>query len=95
MPLDRENVRAIAQLARLKMPEALLDSLAGELNKILRWVEQLGEVDTDGVAPMTAVVAATLKQRADIGDDGDMVEDVLANAPEETRNFFVVPKVIE
>jgi aspartyl-tRNA(Asn)/glutamyl-tRNA(Gln) amidotransferase subunit C len=95
MPLDRENVRAIAQLARLKMPEALLDSLAGELNKILGWVEQLGEVDTDGVAPMTSVVAATLIQRQDIVDDGDMVEDILANAPEEALNFFVVPKVIE
>jgi aspartyl-tRNA(Asn)/glutamyl-tRNA(Gln) amidotransferase subunit C len=95
MPLDRENVRAIAQLARLKVPEAALDSLAGELNNILGWVEQLGEVDTDGVAPMTSVVATTLLQREDIVDDGDMVEDVLANAPEEARNFFVVPKVIE
>ena len=95
MPLDRENVRAIAQLARLKVPEAALDSLAGELNNILGWVEQLGEVDTDGVAPMTSVVATTLIQRTDIVDDGDMVEDVLANAPAETRNFFVVPKVIE
>ena len=95
MPLDRENVRAIAQLARLKVPEESLDSLAGELNIILGWVEQLAEVDTDGVAPMTSVVAATLKRREDIVDDGDMAEDVLANAPEETRNFFVVPKVIE
>ncbi len=95
MPLDRENVRAIAQLARVKVPEESLDSLAGELNNILGWVEQLGEVDTDGVAPMTSVVAATLKRREDIVDDGDMAEDVLANAPEETRNFFVVPKVIE
>ena len=95
MPLDRENVRAIAQLARLKVPEAALDSLAGELNNILGWVEQLGEVDTDGVAPMTSVVATTLLQREDIVDDGDMVEDVLANAPEEARNFFVVPRVIE
>ena len=95
MPLDRENVRAIAQLARVKLPEESLDSLAGELNNILGWVEQLAEVDTDGVAPMTSVVAATLKRREDIVDDGDMVEDVLANAPEETRNFFVVPKVIE
>jgi aspartyl-tRNA(Asn)/glutamyl-tRNA(Gln) amidotransferase subunit C len=95
MPLDRENVRVIAELARLKMPEAALDSLAGELNNILGWVEQLAEVDTDGVAPMTSVVAATLKQRADIVDDGDIVEDVLANAPEEANNFFVVPKVIE
>ncbi len=95
MPLDRENVRAIAQLARVKVPEESLDSLAGELNNILGWVEQLAEVDTEGVAPMTSVVAATLKRREDIVDDGDMVEDVLANAPEETRNFFVVPKVIE
>ena len=95
MPLDRENVRAIAHLARVKVPEAALDSLAGELNKILGWVEQLGEVDTDGVAPMTSVVAATLIQRQDSVDDGDMVEDILANAPEEALNFFVVPKVIE
>jgi aspartyl-tRNA(Asn)/glutamyl-tRNA(Gln) amidotransferase subunit C len=95
MPLDRENVRAIAHLARLKVPEAALDSLAGELNNILGWVEQLGEVDTDGVAPMTSVVAATLIQREDVVDHAAIVDDVLANAPEETRNFFVVPKVIE
>jgi len=95
MPLDRENVRAIAHLARVKVPEESLDSLAGELNNILGWVEQLGEVDTEGVAPMTSVVATTLIQRTDIVENSDMVDDVLANAPAETRNFFVVPKVIE
>jgi aspartyl-tRNA(Asn)/glutamyl-tRNA(Gln) amidotransferase subunit C len=95
MPLDRDNVRAIAHLARVKVPEEALDSLAGELNNILGWVEQLDEVDTDGVPPMTSVVATKYVQRNDVVDDGGIVEDVLANAPERVDGFFVVPKVVE
>ena len=95
MPLNRDNVSAIAHLARLKVPEEDLDSLAGELNNILGWVEQLDEVDTDGVAPMTSVVATEYARRADNVDDGVIAEDVLANAPDRMDGFFAVPKVVE
>ena len=95
MPLDRDNVRAIAHLARVKVPEEALDSLAGELNNILGWVEQLDEVDTEGVPPMTSVVATEYVQREDVVNDGGIVEEVLANAPERVDGFFVVPQVVE
>ncbi|NKB58880.1 MAG: Asp-tRNA(Asn)/Glu-tRNA(Gln) amidotransferase subunit GatC [Alphaproteobacteria bacterium] len=95
MPLDKDTVRKIATLARIKVEEDALEPLAGELNNILGWVEQLDEVDTEEVAPMTSVVAADLFQRPDNVSDGDRVEAILANAPEETQHFFVVPKVIE
>ena len=95
MSLDKDTVRKIATLARIRVEEDALEPLAGELNNILGWVEQLGEVDTEGVAPMTSVVAAELYLRPDKVNDGDRVEEVLANAPEEAQHFFVVPKVIE
>ena len=95
MPLDRDNVRAIAHLARVRTPEEDLDSLAGELNNILGWVEQLDEVNTDDVAPMTSVVATTHAEREDVVDDGGIAEDILANAPERENGFFVVPRVVE
>lgn len=95
MSLDKDTVRRIATLARIKVEEDQLDPLAGELNNILGWVEQLSEVDTDGVPPMTSVVAAEIYQRPDVVSDGGRVEEVLANAPEEAEHFFVVPKVIE
>jgi aspartyl-tRNA(Asn)/glutamyl-tRNA(Gln) amidotransferase subunit C len=95
MPLDKDTVRKIATLARVKVAEDSLESLAGELNNILGWVEQLSEVDTEGVAPMTSVVATELIQRADTVNDGGRVEEIIANAPEEAQQFFVVPKVIE
>ncbi len=95
MSLDKDTVRKIATLARIKVEDDALEPLAGELNNILGWVEQLSEVDTDGVPPMTSVVAAEIYQRPDIVSDGDQVEEVLANAPEEAEHFFVVPKVIE
>jgi aspartyl-tRNA(Asn)/glutamyl-tRNA(Gln) amidotransferase subunit C len=95
MSLDKDTVRKIATLARIKVEEDALDSLSGELNNILGWIEQLDEVDTDGVAPMTSVVAAEAPQRPDQVTDGDRVDAVLSNAPEEAEHFFVVPKVIE
>ena len=95
MSLDKDTVRKIATLARIKVEEDALDSLAGELNNILGWIEQLDEVDTDGVAPMTSVVAAEAFQRPDEVTDGNRVEEVLRNAPEEAEHFFAVPKVIE
>ncbi|MSP83706.1 MAG: Asp-tRNA(Asn)/Glu-tRNA(Gln) amidotransferase subunit GatC [Alphaproteobacteria bacterium] len=95
MFLDKTTVAKIARLARVRIPEADRDRIAGELSNILAFVEQLKEVDTKGVAPMTSVVAVSLKQRDDtvtvIGDrDG-----ILANAPQMEHGFFVVPKVIE
>lgn len=95
MALDKETVRRIAHLARLKVPEEDLDGLAGELNNILSWVEQLDRLDTSSVEPMTSVVARDLPMRADQVTDGGYPERVLANAPDQVRGFFAVPKVVE
>ncbi len=95
MSVDKSTVVRIAELARLHVPEDELDKLAGELDKILHWIEQLAEIDTEGVAPMTSVAAMTLPRREDQVTDGDCRDKVLANAPRERDGFFVVPKVIE
>jgi aspartyl-tRNA(Asn)/glutamyl-tRNA(Gln) amidotransferase subunit C len=93
--LDRSTVKTIAYLARLRVPDDELDALATELSGILDWVEKLGEVDTNGVEPMTSVVAATLYQRDDVVDDGGIPNAVLANAPARIDDYFSVPKVVE
>ena len=95
MSVDTKTVARIAHLARLKVPEDRLDPLAGELNQLLAWVEQLGEVNTDNVPPLTSVVHARLPRRDDVVTDGDRQDDVLANAPDAQNGFFAVPKVIE
>ena len=95
MALDSETVRRIAHLARVRVPEAELEPLAGELSNILTWVEQLGEVDTENVAPMTSVVAVRLPMRDDTVDDGGAPDAVLANSPDGAPGFFAVPKVVE
>jgi len=95
MSLDKATVARIAHLARIHVPEQDLEPLTGELSNILGWVEQLAEVDTDGVAPMTSVVEMTARWRADEVNDGDREDDVLANAPEAEMGFFTVPKVVE
>ncbi len=95
MAVDKATVAKIAKLARLRVPEENLDGLAGELNNILGWIEQLSELDTDGVEPMTSVVAMTPLQRDDTVTDGGRPEDVVRNAPEAVGGYFVVPKVIE
>ncbi len=100
MSIDRPTVAKIASLARIKMTDAELDRMAPELSAILDWVEQLGEVDTSEVEPMTAVIPNTLRLRADEVDadprtGGDRRDDVLANAPVAEHGFFGVPKVIE
>ncbi len=77
------------------MPEDQLDALSGELSNILTWIEQLDELDTEGVAPMTSVVEVTLPRRADAVTDGDYPDKVVANAPAAAHGFFVVPKVVE
>ena len=96
MSVDKSTVVRIAQLARIRVPEEELDGLAEELSNILGWVEQLNEVDTDGVAPMTSVIEGMeLRARKDEITDGGCRDAVLSNAPETKDGFFVIPKVIE
>ncbi len=95
MALDKAAVAHIAALARIRLAEAELEPLARELSHILTWVEQLNEVDTSGVAPMTSVAAARLPMRDDTVTDGGCREEILGNAPRTSRGFFVVPKVVE
>lgn len=95
MSLDKATVARIAHLARIHVPDQDLEPLAGELSTILDWVEQLAEVDTDGVAPMTSVVEMEARWRKDEVTDGDCAADVLANAPEAEMGFYTVPKVVE
>ena len=95
MSVDTNKVRHIAKLARIAMSDAELERLVPELNNILGWVEQLAEVNTDGVEPLTAVIDQKLRLRDDAVTDGDCRDDVLANAPDAQHGFFAVPKVIE
>jgi aspartyl-tRNA(Asn)/glutamyl-tRNA(Gln) amidotransferase subunit C len=95
MSVSPEQVRHIARLARIAMSDEEIERLAPELNNILGWVEQLGEVNTEGVEPLTAVIDQKLRLRDDIVDDGNIRDAVLANAPEAQHGFFAVPKVIE
>ncbi|WP_205481627.1 Asp-tRNA(Asn)/Glu-tRNA(Gln) amidotransferase subunit GatC [Sphingomonas arenae] len=95
MSVDTRTVRHIARLARLKMSDAEVEAMVPELNNILGWVEQLGEVDTDGVEPLTAVIDQKLRLRDDIVTDGGIRDAVLVNAPDAQHGFFAVPKVIE
>lgn len=95
MAVDTETVRRVARLARIAVEEKDLEPLAGELNSILDWVELLGEVNVDGVEPMTSVTPMALKQREDAVSDGDRQRDVLENAPDSRQGFFAVPKVVE
>lgn len=95
MSIDRDTARRVAKLARIKVEEEHLDALAGEFNAILGFVEQLNEVDVEGVEPMTSVTPMVLKQRKDVVTDGDQQSKVLANAPDAREGFFAVPKVVE
>ena len=100
MSVDRQTVAKIAALARIRMDEGDLDRMVPELNGILDWVEQLGEVDVTGVEPMTAVIPQKLRLRDDVVDadpltGGGVREAVLANAPAAEHGFYGVPKVIE
>ena len=95
MALDKATVARIATLARIRVAEEELEPLAGELSTILDWIEQLGEVDTADVPPMTSVAEMTLPMREDKVSDGGAREAVLGNAPRGARGFFAVPKVVE
>jgi aspartyl-tRNA(Asn)/glutamyl-tRNA(Gln) amidotransferase subunit C len=95
MSVDSATVRKIASLARIAVTDGEVEAMVPELNNILGWIEQLGEVDVNGVEPMTAVIANTLRLRDDVVTDGDIRDKVLANAPAPEHGFFGVPKVIE
>ena len=95
MSVNAQEVRHVAKLARIAMSDAEVEALVGEFNNILGWVEQLAEVDTDGVEPLTAVIDQHLRLRDDVIDDGNVRDKVLLNAPDAQHGFFAVPKVIE
>jgi aspartyl-tRNA(Asn)/glutamyl-tRNA(Gln) amidotransferase subunit C len=95
MSVDKGTVRRIAQLARIGVSEDEIAHLAGELNTILTFVEQLNEVDVRDVEPMTSVIPMQMKRRADIVSDGGDADAILANAPAGEDHFFMVPKVVE
>ena len=95
MSVSPEQVRHIAKLARIAMSDEEIERLVPELNNLLGWVEQLEEVNTDGVEPLTAVVPNRLRLREDKVTDGDCRDEILANAPVAEHGFFAVPKVIE
>lgn len=95
MSVDAATVKKIASLARIAITDEEVAKIAPELDNILGWIEQLGEVDTSSVEPMTAVIANHLRLRDDIVTDGGKRDAVLANAPQAEHGFFTVPKVIE
>lgn len=95
MAVDANTVRRIAHLARIAVAEGEIDHLKGELNAMLAFVEQLSEVNVEGVEPMTSVTPMAMKKRADVVTDGGIAEDVVKNAPMSEDNFFLVPKVVE
>lgn len=95
MSVDASTVRRIAQLARIAVTDDEVAHLQGELNAMLAFVEQLSEVNIDGVEPMTSVTPMEMKKRHDIVDDGGIPDKVLANAPATEDHFFLVPKVVE
>lgn len=95
MSVDIDTVKRVAKLARIEVDDAKAAKMQGELNAILGFVEQLNEVDVEGVEPMTSVVHMDMRKRADVVSDGDKADDVTANAPASEEHFFMVPKVIE
>ncbi len=95
MSLDEKTVRKVARLANIEIADEDIERIGTELSGILAWVEQLSEVDTDNVEPLANVVNIELPLRKDEVTDGDCADKVLANAPEETQGFFVVPKIVE
>jgi len=95
MSVDAATVRRIAHLARIAVTEAEVPHLQGELNAMLAFVEQLSEVNVDGVEPMTSVTPMEMKKRVDVVNDGEIADDVVKNAPDTVIHFFLVPKVVE
>lgn len=95
MSVDNATVRRVARLARIAVSDDDVEAMKGELNAILGFVEQLGEVDVTGVEPMTSVIPMAMKKRQDVVTDGAKAADIVANAPAHDAHFFMVPKVLE
>jgi len=95
MSVTPDDVRKVARLSRIKIAEERVEPMTQELNSILNWIEQLSEVDVEGIEPMTSVVETSLSMREDVVTDGNCQDKVLANAPSSEDGFFVVPKVVE
>jgi aspartyl-tRNA(Asn)/glutamyl-tRNA(Gln) amidotransferase subunit C len=95
MSIDTDTARKVAHLARIAVKEDDLPALAGELSAVVAFMEQLNEVDVEGVEPMTSVTPMRLKRREDVVTDGNMVDKILSNAPDAREGFFAVPKVVE
>lgn len=95
MSVDLATVKRVAHLARIALNDEDATRMMGELNGILGFVEQLSEVDVSGVEPMTSVTPMVMRKRQDVVTDGNKADDIVANAPETDRNFFLVPKVVE
>ncbi len=95
MSVTKDDVRKVANLARIDLPEDRVEPMTDELNGILKWIEQLDEVDVEGVEPMTSVVETALPMRDDVVTDGNIQDKILANAPRSEDGFFVVPKAVE
>ncbi len=95
MAIDEATVRRIARLARIAVTDDEAKAFQGELSTILDWVEQLNEVDVNGVEPMTSVVHTEMKKRDDVVSDGEYPDDIVSNAPAREDHFFMVPKVVE
>ena len=95
MSIDLDTARRVAKLARIKVEEEDLPKLADEFSAILGFIEQLNEVDVEGIEPMTSVTPQRLKRREDVVTDGDQQDKVLSNAPDAREGFFAVPKVVE
>jgi aspartyl-tRNA(Asn)/glutamyl-tRNA(Gln) amidotransferase subunit C len=95
MSIDAATVRKVARLASLRLGEGEAELLAAELSGILTWIEQLNEVDVEGVEPLTGAAQMALKMREDVVTDGGIRERILANAPDRAGDFFAVPKVME
>ena len=95
MSIDKDTAAKVAKLARIKVEEDQLEALAGEFNAVLGFIEQLNEVDVEGVEPMVSVTPMRLKRREDVVTDGGMQDKILSNAPDAREGFFAVPKVVE
>ena len=95
MSVDARTVRRIAHLARIAVDEDEIEHLGNELNSILAFIEQLSEVNVEGVKPMTSVTPMTMRKRPDVVTDGGISEDIVKNAPMSEDNYFLVPKVVE
>ncbi len=95
MSIDQNTAAKVAKLARIKVEDDALPALAQEFNNILGFIEQLNEVDVEGVEPMTSVTPMRLKRREDVVTDGGMADTVMSNAPDAREGFFAVPKVVE